>query len=36
MTPDEAYDAFQDSIARQLDSDSADRARDLAGSRPGR
>jgi hypothetical protein len=36
MTPDEAYDAFQDSIARQLDSDSADRARELAGSRPGR
>jgi hypothetical protein len=36
MTPDEAYDAFQDSIARLLDSDSADRARDLAGSRPGR
>jgi len=35
MTPDEAYDAFQDSIARQLDSDSADRARQLAGSRPG-
>ena len=36
MTPDEAYDAFQESIARQLDSDSADRARELAGSRPGR
>jgi hypothetical protein len=36
MTPDEAYDSFQDSIARQLDSDSADRARELAGSRPGR
>jgi hypothetical protein len=36
MTPDEAYDAFQDSIARLLDSDSADRARELAGSRPGR
>jgi hypothetical protein len=36
MTPDEAYDAFQDSIARQLDSASADRARELAGSRPGR
>ena len=36
MSPDEAYDAFQDSIARQLDSDAADRARELAGSRPGR
>lgn len=35
-TPDRAYDAFQDSIARQLDSDAAHRARELAGSRPGR
>ena len=36
MTPDEAYDAFQDSIARQLDSDAASAARELAGTRPGR
>jgi hypothetical protein len=36
MTPDEAYDAFQDAIARQLDSDAAAAARELAGSRPGR
>jgi len=36
MSPDEAYDAFQDSIARQLDNDAAHRARELAGSRPGR
>ena len=35
-TPDVAYDTFQESIARQLDSDAADRARELAGSRPGR
>ena len=33
-TPDEAYDAFQDAIARQLDSDAAAAARDLAGTRP--
>ena len=36
MSPDEAYDAFQDSISRQLDSDAAHRARELAGGRPGR
>jgi hypothetical protein len=36
MTPDEAYDAFQAAIARQLDSDAAARARELAGSRPAR
>jgi hypothetical protein len=36
MTADEAYDAFQAAIARQLDSDAAERARELAGSRPGR
>jgi hypothetical protein len=35
-TADQAYDAFQDAIARQLDSDAAARARELAGSRPGR
>ena len=33
-TPDEAYDAFQAAIARQLDSDAAAAARQLAGSRP--
>ena len=36
MTPDEAYDAFQDAIARQLDSEAASAARELAGTRPGR
>ena len=36
MTPDVAYDAFQAAIARQLDSDAAARARELAGSRPAR
>jgi len=35
-TPDESYDAFQAAISRQLDSDAAAAARDLAGSRPGR
>ena len=35
-TPDAAYDAFQDAIARQLDSDAASAARELAGTRPGR
>jgi hypothetical protein len=35
-TADQAYDAFQAAIARQLDSDAAARARELAGSRPGR
>jgi len=36
MTPDEAYDAFQEAIARQLTSDAALAARELAGSRPAR
>lgn len=35
-TPDAAYDAFQNAIARQLDADAATAARELAGSRPGR
>jgi hypothetical protein len=35
-TPDQAYDAFQAAIARQLDRDAAERARELAGSRPAR
>ena len=35
-TPDAAYDAFQDAIARQLDADAAAAARELAGARPGR
>ncbi|WP_142024849.1 hypothetical protein [Blastococcus colisei] len=35
-TPDAAYDAFQEKIARQLDADAAEAARELAGSRPGR
>jgi hypothetical protein len=33
-TPEAAYDAFQDSVARQLDVDAAAAARELAGSRP--
>jgi hypothetical protein len=33
-TPDAAYDAFQDAIARQLDADEAASARELAGDRP--
>jgi hypothetical protein len=33
-TPDVAYDAFQDAIARQLDADAAASARRLAGARP--
>ena len=34
-TPDAAYDSFQEAIARQLDADAADAARELAGARPG-
>jgi len=34
MSPDAAYDAFQDAIARQLDADAAAAARELAGARP--
>jgi hypothetical protein len=33
-TPDAAYDAFQEAIARQLDADAAAAARELAGARP--
>lgn len=33
---DQAYDVFQDAVARQLDSDAAAAARALAGSRPDR
>ena len=36
MSPDSAYDAFQDAIARQLDADAAAAARELAGARPAR
>jgi hypothetical protein len=35
-TPDAAYDAFQEAVARQLDTDAADAARELAGARPSR
>jgi hypothetical protein len=35
-TPDAAYDAFQDAIAKQLDADAAASARELAGARPAR
>jgi hypothetical protein len=34
VTPQEAWDAFHDSVARQLDADAAAAARELAGSRP--
>jgi hypothetical protein len=34
VTPDAAYDAFNESIAEQLDDDAAASARDLAGARP--
>jgi hypothetical protein len=36
VTPDAAYDAFSDSVARQLDDDAAAAARELAGARPSR
>jgi hypothetical protein len=36
VTPDAAWDSFNDSIARQLDADAAASARVLAGSRPSR
>lgn len=36
MTPDAAYDAFQEAISHQLDADAAAAARELAGSRPAR
>jgi hypothetical protein len=35
-SPDAAYDAFQEAIARQLDADGAAAARELAGARPAR
>jgi hypothetical protein len=35
-TPDAAYDAFQEAVARQLDNDAAAAARELAGARPSR
>src|SRR5687767_13829699 len=34
VSPSEAWDAFHDSISRQLDDDAATAARELAGSRP--
>ena len=34
VAPREAWDAFHDSISRQLDDDAATAARELAGSRP--
>ena len=33
-TPDQAYDAFQEAVTRQLDADDAATARELAGARP--
>ena len=35
VSPEEAWDAFHDAVARQLDDDAATAARELAGSRPG-
>jgi hypothetical protein len=34
VTPQQAWDAFSDSVSRQLDDDAAASARELAGSRP--
>ena len=34
VSPEEAWDAFHDAVARQLDDDAATTARELAGSRP--
>ena len=36
VSPEQAWDAFLDAVAQQLDSDAAAAARELAGSRPGR
>ena len=36
VSPEQAWDAFLDAVAEQLDSDAAAAARELAGSRPGR
>ena len=36
VSAQQAWDAFTDAVARQLDADSAASARELAGSRPGR
>ncbi|CCG04263.1 hypothetical protein [Blastococcus saxobsidens] len=35
-SPQQAYDSFTEAVARQLDSDAAASARELAGSRPAR
>jgi len=35
-TPDAAYDAFSETVSRQLDGDAAAAARELAGARPSR
>ncbi|MCF6743998.1 hypothetical protein E9529_06860 [Blastococcus sp. KM273128] len=36
VTPQQAWDSFAESIDRQLDATSAEKARELAGARPGR
>jgi hypothetical protein len=36
VTPDVAYDAFSESVAKQLDDEAAAIARELAGARPSR
>ena len=36
ISPEQAWDTFLDAVARQLDTDAAAAARELAGSRPGR
>ncbi|MCZ2860045.1 hypothetical protein [Blastococcus sp. VKM Ac-2987] len=35
VAPQQAWDSFNESVARQLDADAAASARELAGSRPG-
>ncbi|SEL60483.1 hypothetical protein SAMN04515665_11570 [Blastococcus sp. DSM 46786] len=36
VSPQQAWDSFTESIERQLESEAAERARELAGTRPGR
>jgi hypothetical protein len=36
VTPQQAWDSYNESIERQLDAEAAEKARELAGSRPGR
>ncbi|MGY1827079.1 MULTISPECIES: hypothetical protein [unclassified Blastococcus] len=36
VTPQQAWDSYTESIDRQLDAEAAEKARELAGARPGR